>query len=246
MPTLIGLIPARSGSKRVPHKNIKPLAGHPLIAYSISAALDSGVFAAVVVSTDSEEYAAIARHYGAEVPPLRPADLAGETSPDIEWVEHTLTSFKELGRQYDCFSILRPTSPFRTADTIRRAWGEFCAENGVDSLRAVEKCHTHPAKMWVVRGKRMVPLLPLGPASQPWHSSQYPTLLSALQAGKLDEIAGAAAGRAPSLQPVDIEFLPVITEPGKIFCVGHNYEEHRLETGRDKTQFPLLFLRVAE
>ena len=77
-------------------------------------------------------------------------------------------------------------------------------------------------------------------------SSEYPTLLSALQAGKLDEIAGAGAGRGPSLQVGDIEFLPVITEPGKIFCVGHNYEEHRLETGRDKTQFPLLFLRVAE
>ena len=78
------------------------------------------------------------------------------------------------------------------------------------------------------------------------HSSQYPTLLSALQAGKLDEIAGAAAVRAPSVQLSDIEFLPVITEPAKIFCVGHNYEAHRLETGRDKTQFPLLFLRVAE
>ena len=78
------------------------------------------------------------------------------------------------------------------------------------------------------------------------HSSQYPTLLSALQAGKLDEIAAAAAGRAPELQLGDIEFLPVITEPGKIFCVGHNYEEHRIETGRDKTHFPLLFLRVAE
>ena len=78
------------------------------------------------------------------------------------------------------------------------------------------------------------------------NSSEYPTLISALKAGKLDEIAGAGAGRAISLQVGDIDFLPVITEPGKIFCVGHNYEEHRLETGRDKTQFPLLFLRVAE
>jgi len=78
------------------------------------------------------------------------------------------------------------------------------------------------------------------------HSGEYPTLMSALQAGKLDQIAGAAARRPPSLQVGDVEFLPVITEPGKIFCVGHNYEEHRLETGRDKTQFPLLFLRVAE
>jgi 2-keto-4-pentenoate hydratase/2-oxohepta-3-ene-1,7-dioic acid hydratase in catechol pathway len=78
------------------------------------------------------------------------------------------------------------------------------------------------------------------------HSSQYPTLLSALQAGKLDEIAASAAGQAPGLQLSDIQFLPVIAEPGKIFCVGHNYEEHRLETERDKTQHPLLFMRVAE
>lgn len=73
-----------------------------------------------------------------------------------------------------------------------------------------------------------------------------PTLLSALQAGKLDELTAGAASRQPSAQPADIEFLPVIPEPGKIFCVGHNYEEHRLETQRDKTQHPLLFIRVAE
>lgn len=78
------------------------------------------------------------------------------------------------------------------------------------------------------------------------HSEQYPTLLSALQAGQLDAITAAAAGQAPGLQLGDIVFLPVIPEPGKIFCVGHNYEEHRLETARDKTQHPLLFMRVAE
>ena len=61
-------------------------------------------------------------------------------------------------------------------DTIRRAWNAFLAEEGVDSLRAVEKCKEHPGKMWVVRGRRMMPLLPLGPAQQPWHSSQYPSL----------------------------------------------------------------------
>jgi CMP-N,N'-diacetyllegionaminic acid synthase len=80
------------------------------------------------------------------------------------------------GRSFDCFSILRPTSPFRLPETIRRAWDEFRVESGVDSLRAVEKCSQHPAKMWVVRGRRMLPLLPIGPAEQPWHSSQYPSL----------------------------------------------------------------------
>ena len=175
-PTVIALIPARSGSKRVPDKNIRPLAGHPLIAYSICAARDSGIFSAVVVSTDSEAYAQIARAYGAEVPFMRPAELSGDTSPDIEWVEYTLKRLADEGRRYDCFSILRPTSPFRLPETIRRAWTEFGAENGVDSLRAVEKCGQHPGKMWVIRGRRMLPLLPFGPAEQPWHSSQYPSL----------------------------------------------------------------------
>lgn len=175
-PSCVALIPARSGSKRVPDKNIRPLAGHPLIAYSISAALQSGVFAAVIVSTDSDRYAEVARYYGAEVPFMRPAEYSGDTSPDIEWVDYTLKRLAAEGRRYDCFSILRPTSPFRLPETILRAWDEFCAETGLDSLRAVEKCSQHPGKMWVIRGRRMMPLLPFGPAEQPWHSSQYPSL----------------------------------------------------------------------
>ena len=78
----------------------------------------------------------------------------------------------------------------------------------------------------------------------PMVSARYPSLLSALQAGKLDAIAAEA--NAAVLPWADIEFLPVIPAPGKIFCVGHNYEEHRIETARDKTQYPLLFMRVAE
>ena len=175
-PTIVALIPARSGSKRIQDKNVRRLAGHPLIAYTIAAAQQSSVFADVIVSTDSEEYADIARYYGASVPFLRPADFAGDLSPDIEWVEFTLKGLADGGKSYDCFSILRPTSPFRKPTTIQRAWQEFCAEDGVDSLRAVEKCKQHPGKMWVLRGKRMMPLLPLSPAEQPWHSSQYQAL----------------------------------------------------------------------
>jgi len=138
------------------------LGGHPLLAYTIAPALESGVFDAVIVSTDSEDVAAIARHYGAEVPFLRPAAFAGDTSPDIEWLAHTLAELRTQGRGWDAFSLLRPTSPFRTPDTIRRAWASFTAQEGVDSLRAVEKCAQHPGKMWVVRGTRMFPLLPFG------------------------------------------------------------------------------------
>jgi CMP-N-acetylneuraminic acid synthetase len=175
-PTIVALIPARAGSKRVPDKNIRPLADHPVIAYTIAAALQSEIFSTVIVSTDSERYADIARYYGAEVPFLRPPELGGDVSPDIEWLEYTLKRLQENGRKYDCFSILRPTSPFRLPETIQRAWQAFLAEDGVDSLRAVEKCRQHPGKMWVVRRRRMMPLLPLSPPEQPWHSSQYQSL----------------------------------------------------------------------
>lgn len=175
-PSIVGLIPARSGSTRVPRKNLRVLDGHPLIAYSIASAIESGIFGAVVVSTDDEETAAVAQHYGAEVPFLRPKAMAGPMSPDIEWIEYTLTRLEADGRSFDCFAILRPTSPFRTADAIRRAWREFLAEPGVDSLRAVETCRQHPGKMWIVRGRRMLPLLPFGPKEQPWHSSPIQAL----------------------------------------------------------------------
>lgn len=175
-PRAVALIPARSGSVRVSDKNVRVLCGHPLMAYTISAAIASKVFDAVVVSTDSEQYASIARHYGAEVPTLRPAGIAGATSPDIEFVTHMLGHLADQGQQFDCFSLLRPTSPFRLPETIARAWRQFRGETGIDSLRAVEKCLQHPGKMWVVRGRRLLPLLPMGPAEQPWHSSQYPSL----------------------------------------------------------------------
>jgi CMP-N,N'-diacetyllegionaminic acid synthase len=175
-PLSVALIPARAGSTRVKDKNIRPLAGHPVLAYTIAAARASGVFDAVVLSTDSELYADIGRHYGAEVPFMRPQAIAGNLSPDIEWVTHTLEKLREAGRSYDVFSILRPTNPFRLPTTIQRAWGEFMAQPDADSLRAVEPCKQHPGKMWVIRGKRMVPLMPLSPAEMPWHSCQYQSL----------------------------------------------------------------------
>jgi N-acylneuraminate cytidylyltransferase len=167
---LVGLIPARAGSERIPGKNVKVLAGHPLVAYTIAAAKASGVFDAVVVSTDAPEIAAVACRYGAEVLGLRPVVYAQADSPDIDWVRHALGLLKQANREAFAFSILRPTSPFRQPETIWRAWREFMANQEVDSLRAIEPCRQHPGKMWVVRGHRMMPLLPLGPAALPWHS----------------------------------------------------------------------------
>jgi N-acylneuraminate cytidylyltransferase len=171
MPRLLAFVPARAGSSRVKLKNIRPLAQHPLMAYTIQAALQSGVFERVVVSTDSEQIADIARHYGAEVPFLRPPELASSTSPDIEWLTH---AFNELGRDYDAFSILRPTSPFRLPQTIQRAHQEFLGHSGIDSIRAVEKCHEHPGKMWTVQPNGLLePLLPQDHLEVPYHARQY-------------------------------------------------------------------------
>ena len=171
MPRAVALVPARAGSVRVPGKNVAPLAGHPLIAYSIAAARESRLFDAVLVSTDSEEIAAVARRYGAEVPQLRPAEMATATSPDIEWVRHVLR-----GSSYELFSILRPTSPFRRGATIRRAWDALMAVDGADSVRAVRPVREHPGKMWRIEGELMTPLLPQPQGEVPTHSRQTAAL----------------------------------------------------------------------
>jgi len=235
--TIVALIPARSGSKRVPDKNIRLLAGHALIAYSISAALQSNIFKAVIVSTDSDRYADIARHYGADVPFLRPAKIAGDTSPDIEWVAYTLSQLRENGQDYECFSILRPTSPFRLPETIRRAWVEFRSQNGVDSLRAVEKCQQHPGKMWVVRGNRMMPLLPMGPAEQPWHSSQYPSLPEVYVQNASLEIAKTRVIFEENTIAGNV-LVPFFTKNYEGFDVNSDYDwnlaEHLIQKGEAK------------
>jgi len=172
MRAAVTLVPARAGSQRLPGKNVRELAGHPLLAYSIAAAQESGAFGAVVVSTDSAEIADVARRYGADVPELRPAELATATSSDIEWVLRTMDD-----RSEELFAILRPTSPFRRGATIRRALEQLLAlGDRADSIRAVELCRQHPAKMWVIEGELMQPLLPQPQGETPLHSRQYQAL----------------------------------------------------------------------
>jgi CMP-N,N'-diacetyllegionaminic acid synthase len=172
VPTAVALVPARSGSERVPGKNLLPLAGHPLIAYSIAGAHAAGIFGAIVASTDSEEIAEIARRYGAEVPGLRPAEMSTATSFDIEWVLHVMRD-----RDEEIFAILRPTSPFRTGDTIRRAYARLVdLGDRADSIRAVEPARQHPGKMWTLQGDLIEPLLPQPEGETPLHSRQYQAL----------------------------------------------------------------------
>jgi len=175
---IIALIPARSGSKRVPGKNVRPLAGHPMLFYTIAAARESGIFDGIYVSSDDPRICYMAELRGA-TPVPRPPEFATDTSPDIEWIDHffrtkivsiTPYGFGEKPIKWepiavgydvvmktitaDAFAILRPTSPFRSAETIRRAWQEFQEKQPCDSIRAVEK-GPNPWKMWFYRDEKL-------------------------------------------------------------------------------------------
>jgi CMP-N,N'-diacetyllegionaminic acid synthase len=229
MPTAVALVPARSGSERVPGKNILPLAGHPLIAYSIAGALDAGVFDAVVVSTDSEEIAEVARRYGAEVPGLRPAEIATATSPDIEWVLHTVDALERAGRSYELFSILRPTSPFRTGGTIRRAWDQLLAlGEQADSIRAVEPARQHPGKMWVLDGELMRPLLPQPAEGTPTYSTQTKALPPVYVQNSSLEIAWARVLREHR-EIAGPRIAPFLTEGAEGFSIDYPEDLVRAE-----------------
>lgn len=170
----LAFIPARSGSKRIPNKNIKILSNHPLVAYSIQIALNSGIFSKVIVSTDSELIAKIAKYYGAEVPFLRPKEFAQENSEDIHWLKYTL---RKLNKKSSYYAILRPTSPFRTVTMIQNAWKMLLDDPKADSIRAIEKCAQHPAKMWIVKGKRMKPMIENpDPSGIEWYSTPLQAL----------------------------------------------------------------------
>jgi CMP-N,N'-diacetyllegionaminic acid synthase len=186
----VAFVPARSGSERVPGKNVRRLAGHPLVAYAIETARQSGVFARVVVSTDSEEIAEIARWYGADVPFLRPAQYATTTSPDIEWLSFTL---ERLDERYDLFAIVRATNPFRGPETVRRGLEQLLATPQADSLRAVERVKQHPGKMWLLAedGRTMSPLLDQAHLENAWHAGQYQALPPVYSQNSALEIAWA-------------------------------------------------------
>ncbi len=143
---ILALIPARGGSKGVPGKNIKPLAGSPLLEYTIAAAVKSGLLTDIVVSTDSPDIARIAEKAGAEVPFMRPAPLASDTTPMIDVTVHALDCLHKSGKEYDAVCLLQPTCPFRAEGFIDRAIGRF-TDYGSDSLISVlpvpEKFNPH-------------------------------------------------------------------------------------------------------
>ena len=174
-PRAIAFVPARSGSARVPGKNVRPLAGHPVLAYAIETARQSGIFERIVLSTDSDEIADVGRAYGADVPFLRPAEYATSTSPDIEWLRHTV---ERLDEDYDLFAIVRATNPVRGPATIRRGYEQLLATPEADSIRAIELVKQHPGKMWVLDEDRrtMRPILDQSHLDVAWHAGQFQAL----------------------------------------------------------------------
>ncbi|OGP64759.1 MAG: hypothetical protein A3K22_01505 [Deltaproteobacteria bacterium RBG_16_42_7] len=157
---ILAFIPARGGSKRIPNKNIKLLNGKPLIVYTIEAAKGSNHINRIVVSTDSEEIATIAKQYGAEVPFLRPKEISQSDSTEMQFFEHALNWF-EKHEQYepDLIVLLYPTSPFRKPASIDRAIEEMLKHPEVDSLRSLRLCSEHPYKMWVIENGYLKPFV---------------------------------------------------------------------------------------
>ena len=190
MKSVLAIIPARGGSKGLPNKNILPLLGHPLIAYSIKAAQQSTLINRIIVSTDSEIISKIALRYGAEVPFMRPDELAGDMSTDFEVFEHALYWFsKHEDYHPDLVVQLRPTSPVRTVKII-----DDCIEkldsSDADSIRIVTQCMATPYKMWRILDTNMpmTPLLTLGNVREPYNQPRQKLPQIFWQIGFLDVI----------------------------------------------------------
>lgn len=133
----ICIIPARAGSKRIIKKNIKPFMGKPIMAYSIEAALNSGLFDVVMVSTDSEEFAKVARQYGAEVPFLRSEKTANDFAGTEDVIMEVLENYKKLGKTFDSFCCLYSTAPFVTANRLVEGFG-YLTEKADAAISVVE------------------------------------------------------------------------------------------------------------
>lgn len=154
----LAVIPARGGSKGIPHKNIVDLCGRPLISYTIEAALRSRYIDYVIVSTDDEEIAEVSKGCGAEVPFLRSAELATDTSKTIDSVIYTISRLQDLGKRFDTVVLLQPTQPLRTAEDIDGAIEKYEECGGV-ALASVSEVDDHPILIRSIEKGRLIPLL---------------------------------------------------------------------------------------
>jgi CMP-N-acetylneuraminic acid synthetase len=157
---ILAIIPARGGSKGIPRKNIRPLCGKPLIAWTIEQAIQSKLLNRVIVSTEDEEIAQISRQYGAEVPFLRPVEYAQDHSPSSEAVLHVLDTLEAQGDAYDIIVLLEPTSPLRKVNDIDTALSQFVNSGEFEALVSLGEVHMeHPMIVKKVIDGRLAPYM---------------------------------------------------------------------------------------
>jgi len=191
MTHILALIPARGGSKGIPRKNIREFAGYPLIAWSIAAGLQAHTVNRVIVSTDDEEIAAIAREYGAETPFMRPPELAQDQTTDLPVFEHALKWLEESeGYQPDVVVQLRPTSPIRPKDCVDGAVKILMEHPDADCVRGVVSAGQNPYKMWRFdsHDRPMKPLLEAEGIAEPYNAPRQSLPLVYWQTGHIDAI----------------------------------------------------------
>jgi N-acylneuraminate cytidylyltransferase len=157
---ILALIPARGGSKRIPNKNILSIGGKPLICHTIERAFESKYINRVVVSTDSQKIAHIAKEAGAEIPFLRPDEISKSNSTEMDFFLHALNWMQDNeGYKPDLIVLLYPTSPLRKSKTIDTAVEKMIEHPEADSLRSIKKCSEHPYKMWKVQDGYIIPFV---------------------------------------------------------------------------------------
>ena len=172
---ILGIIPARAGSKRIPRKNVKLLCGKPLITYTFDAATNSSALSRLIVSTDDEEVIALARQHGIDVPFTRPAEFATDTATDFDWITHAVKELQKQGWNADYVVILRPTQPLRTAQDIDEVVKKII-HLGADSVRSLTKVSAHPYWMKKLEGDFALPFIDLGKPDEQLRSQDLPLL----------------------------------------------------------------------
>ena len=226
---ILALIPARGGSKSIPRKNIRPLAGHPLVAYSIAAALQSGLISRTIVSTDDEEIAHIARMLGAEAPFLRPTEYALDNTTDFPVFIHALEWLKENeGYQPDIVVQLRPTSPLRPPECVDQAVQLLLDHPEADSVRGVIPSGQNPYKMWRLNDQgHMTPLLSLDGVAEPSNAPRQELPQTYWQTGHIDAIRVSTILNKHSLSGEVI--LPLNLDPRYAIDIDTLRDWHRAE-----------------
>ena len=203
MTEVLALIPARGGSKGIPRKNIRDFAGYPLVAWSIAAGLKAELVTRVIVSTDDEEIAAVARRFGAETPFLRPAEFAQDNTTDLPVFEHAMSWLKEHeGYEPEVVVQLRPTSPIRPRGLVDEAIRILLAHPDADCVRGVVPAGQNPHKMWrLPEGENgpMKNLLEVEGIPEPYNAPRQSLPLVYWQTGHIDAIRASSIFEKKSL-----------------------------------------------